>query len=249
MVRVDGKLIILSGPSCVGKSPLFKALAKFYPDLSASLQPLVLYNSREPRPGETDDVDYHFRDRSMIESLRERSDHVVLEVRGDLQALDIGELRGQLAGGPVLFEGNPFVGRILIEHPQLCEVRKTSAFMAPVCRVEMEYVLRADVAVDASEFVTEMMRRKLTRRMRRQKKSLGALEHDEIERRARSAFGELRLAGLFDVVIPNHDGEDSENWLDLGMPIGDARRALDAFAALLRGESSELFESWAGLEF
>jgi guanylate kinase len=47
----NGRLVILSGPSCVGKSPMAKALAKFYPELRKKLQPLVLYNSREARPG------------------------------------------------------------------------------------------------------------------------------------------------------------------------------------------------------
>jgi chloramphenicol 3-O-phosphotransferase len=38
-----GRLVLLSGPSCVGKSPLAKALAKFYPELRKTLQPLVLF--------------------------------------------------------------------------------------------------------------------------------------------------------------------------------------------------------------
>ena len=50
----DGRLVILSRPSCIGKSPLAKALAKFYPELRKSLRPLVLYNSRDPRPREAD---------------------------------------------------------------------------------------------------------------------------------------------------------------------------------------------------
>ena len=55
------RLIIFSGPSCGGKSPLAKAIAKFYPDLHTGLKPLILYNSRQPRPGEIDGIDYHFR--------------------------------------------------------------------------------------------------------------------------------------------------------------------------------------------
>ena len=66
------RLVILSGPSCVGKSPLANALRRFHPDLSAKLQPIVLYNSRFPRPGERDGEDYHFRAREQIELLRDR---------------------------------------------------------------------------------------------------------------------------------------------------------------------------------
>jgi hypothetical protein len=65
-----GRLVILSGPSCVGKSPLHRALARFHPELSDRLHKLVLINSRAPRPGEFDGKDYHFRTRSQIESLK-----------------------------------------------------------------------------------------------------------------------------------------------------------------------------------
>src|SRR4029450_8127292 len=108
-----GRLIILSGPSCVGKSPLAKALGQFFPDLHEKLQPLVLYNSRSPRPGEKDGEDYHFRRREEIENLREKENFVVMEVRGDLQAFDLKELHGLLKKGDVLFEGNPFIGSTL----------------------------------------------------------------------------------------------------------------------------------------
>src|SRR5438094_8816524 len=87
-----GGLVVLSGPSCVGKSPLAKALRRFHPDLSAKLQPIVLYNSRSPRPGERDGEDYHFRPREQIEALRDRERYVVMDVRGDLQALDLEDL-------------------------------------------------------------------------------------------------------------------------------------------------------------
>jgi len=82
-----GRLIVLAGPSCAGKSPLDKAMARFYPELRAPLQPIVLYNDREPRPGEADGVDYHFRDRASIEALGAESGYVVMDVRGDMQAV------------------------------------------------------------------------------------------------------------------------------------------------------------------
>ena len=62
-----GRLVILSGPSCVGKSPLRMALARLYPELWSGLERLVLFNSRTPRPGERDGVDYHFRTRAQVD--------------------------------------------------------------------------------------------------------------------------------------------------------------------------------------
>ena len=41
-MSTSGRLVVLSGPSCVGKSPLVKALAQFHPDLREKLQALLL---------------------------------------------------------------------------------------------------------------------------------------------------------------------------------------------------------------
>src|SRR5271167_3023610 len=97
-----GRLVILSGPSCAGKSPLYKALGKFYPDLRAQFHKLVLVSSRAPRPGELNGVDFHFRTRAQVEALRADNRYAVLEARSDLQALDVPELEAALRRGNVL---------------------------------------------------------------------------------------------------------------------------------------------------
>src|ERR1019366_2033797 len=114
-----GRLVILSGPSCVGKSPLDRALARFHPELHRRLQKLVLYNSRAPRPGEKDGVDYHFRSRAQVGAMRPEERFAVLDVRGALHALDLPGLAALLERGDAFFEGNPFVGRLLQTHPSL----------------------------------------------------------------------------------------------------------------------------------
>jgi guanylate kinase len=103
MKNPSGRLVILSGPSCVGKTPLARALGKFYPELYGKLHKLVLLNSRRPRPGEVDGVDYHFRPRNQIESLRSQERYAVLEVRSDVQALDVEDLGALLEQGDVFF--------------------------------------------------------------------------------------------------------------------------------------------------
>ena len=102
------RLVILSGPSCVGKTTLHKALDELYPKVSQKLKKLVLYNSREMRPKEKEGIDYYFRSRKFIQSLRKNKNFVVLNVRGDLQALDIRKLEQDLKNSNIIFEGNPF---------------------------------------------------------------------------------------------------------------------------------------------
>jgi guanylate kinase len=239
-----GRLVILSGPSCVGKSPLDRALARFYPELHRRLEKLVLYNSRDPRPGEQDGVDYHFRTRAQIEAMRPDQRVALLDVRGDLQALELPALAALLERGDAFFEGNPFVGRLLQTHPSLAGVRRLSVFLAPLSRDEILFLEDPARNLSLPDLVTDVMRRKLLRRTRHQKGELSLKDLENIERRAGSAFRELQEAVHFDWVIPNHDGEDSENWEAFYYPLGDARRALLAFVDLLEGRVPACAEKW-----
>jgi guanylate kinase len=237
-----GQLIVIAGPSCVGKSPLFAALRSYFPDLLAGVRPVVLYNDRAPRPGEVDGTDYHFRSRAEIEALRGREHVAVMEVRGDLQALDADELARELEKGDMLFEGNPFIGKLLSRIDLPADVGRVSTFIAPLSRDEVVELREAGVPLES--FVTSMMREKLLRRTARMKGELTDADRAEVERRAGSAYAELKLAHQFGCVIPNHDGEDSEHWSRLGHPIGDARRTLHAVADLLAGHPTPVAETW-----
>jgi guanylate kinase len=184
----NGRLVILSGPSCVGKSPLFACLGKFYPELSKRLRKLVLVNSRDPRPGESDGVDYHFRTRTQVEALRNDKRYVVLEARTDLQALNMDELDSWLRHGDAFFEGNPYVARELQTHPCLGKVQRLSIFISPLTGEEIEYLSIPERNVSLPELVADIMRRKLLRRTRRQKGELSANDLQNIETRASSAY-------------------------------------------------------------
>lgn len=248
MSQGKGCLVILSGPSCVGKSPLVKALGKFHPEWSKLLQRLVLYNSRTPRPGELDGRDYHFRTRGEIEAFRGNHRYALLDVRGDLQALDLEELHSLLSRGDVIFEGNPFVGLTLLTHPGMSDVARLSVFLSPLSKQEINYLKDPERHISLKDLLTDIMRRKLLRRTRRQKGELSAQDLENIERRATSAYSELREAWRFDYVLPNHDGEDSDHWDAFYYPLGDARNSLNAFVALLEGNVPAGAEKWdAGL--
>jgi len=242
--ELSRRLVILSGPSCVGKSPLDKAMARFYPELRRALRKLVLYNSRSPRPGEVDGADYHFRTRSQIEGLRAQSRYAVLDVRGDLQALDIEELQALLEESCAFFEGNPFVARVLQTHPKLAGIDRLAVFLSPLSKEEIVYLKDTERNVFLPDLVTDVMRRKLLRRTHRQKLELSQKDLENIEKRASSAYGELKEAWHFDYVIPNHDGEDSDNWEAFYYPIGDARKSLIAFVSLLEGRIPPAVEKW-----
>ncbi len=239
-----GRLVILSGPSCAGKGPLRAALAKFYPQVAGTLTKIVLYDSRGPRPGEVDGVDYHFRSREYIEGLRGREGFTVFEVRGDAQALDSRDLERKLAASDVIFEGNPFIGSGLLDFVREHGTPALSVFLSPLSREEIVEFKSPGRTVSLPDLLTDMMRRKLLRRTTRHKGVPSLKDLENIEIRAAGAYGELRQAWRFDYVIPNHDGEDSDHWDAFYYPVGDARRAMLAFAALLEGKPAPHVETW-----
>jgi len=239
-----GRLIILSGPSCVGKSPLYAALKKFYPQLAGRLTKLVLYDSRSARPGEVDGVDFHFRTREYIEGLRGKEGFTVFEVRGDLQVLDTRELEEKLAASDVYFDGNPYIASGLLDFIEKHATQYLSVFLSPLSRDEVLEFKAPGRSTSLPDLLTDMMRRKLLRRTTRQKGLLSRQDLENIEVRAASAYGELKQAWRCNYVIPNHDGEDSDNWDAFYYPAGDARQALLAFAGLIEGKKPAWVETW-----
>jgi guanylate kinase len=65
MSRKRGLLVVISGPSGVGKDTLIERLR----DLDPSLRYSISYTTRKPRPGEKDAVSYFFVSREKFEEL------------------------------------------------------------------------------------------------------------------------------------------------------------------------------------
>lgn len=70
MVAIPGKLVVISGPSGVGKTTLLRRLLADLPHLL----PSVSATTRPPRAGEQDGVDYHFMPLAEFEKRRENGE-------------------------------------------------------------------------------------------------------------------------------------------------------------------------------
>jgi guanylate kinase len=239
----QGKLIILSGPSCVGKTPLKEAFARFYKDLYTRMIPLVLYNSRSMRPGEIEGTHYYFRSLKQIKRLRRDTNYVVFKVHNDFQALDKENLEALLKRGNVFFEGNTTVGRLFQTHPELASIDKMTIFLSPFSGREI-IELRVRGKKFFRESVQKIMRQKLLCRLRHSSSEIDTDQMEDLQKRASDAYLELKEAHHFDFIIPNHDGEDSKNWKRSLLPSADAGRALDAFAAILANKNHPNIEKW-----
>ncbi len=98
-----GPLVVLSGPSGVGKSTVVRALRARHPDVWVS----VSATTRFPRPGETDGVHYRFVSRERFEEM---------VARGEM--LESATFAGNLYGTP----RQPVADHLAAGHPVLLEI-------------------------------------------------------------------------------------------------------------------------------
>lgn len=99
-----GHVVVLSGPSAVGKSTVVRCLRERIPNLHFS----VSATTRAPRPGEVDGVDYHFVSPARFQQLIDQGELLEwAEIHGGLHrsgTLAEPVRKATAAGVPVLIE-------------------------------------------------------------------------------------------------------------------------------------------------
>jgi guanylate kinase len=89
-------LVVVSGPSGVGKSTIVADLTRKHPQVV----PIVTATTRPRRPDETDNVHYHFLAPQAFDELRQRGDLLEsAEVHGYWYGTPVEQVRGILAAG------------------------------------------------------------------------------------------------------------------------------------------------------
>jgi len=237
-----GRFVVLSGPSCVGKGPLFNAIKRLHGEIE--ILKIVLYNDRARRLGEVDGEHYRFTTSGQIQQLGDNFIKVNLgsDSKPNLQALDLNDVHTIAESPKTAFLEAHYT--IVEELKKRSNIEHITVFISPLSKPEIEF-LKLQKEVLLANFVADVMRRKLLRRTAKQKGILSLPDLEDIEKRAKRAPNELGNAHLYDYVIPNHDGEDSDNWEQFHYPIGDARVAYLAFLEILLGRTPTTAEKWA----
>jgi len=147
-----GRLIIITGPSGVGKGTLMRSLLQRHPELYYS----VSATTRPPRPGEIDGKDYYFISRSKFEQLAQ-----------NCEFLEWAEFASNYYGTPrepverQIREGKLVVLEIELEGAR--QIRTTfpsakSIFILPPSLPELEKRIRSR-AKDSEEAIIRRLRR------------------------------------------------------------------------------------------
>lgn len=94
-----GKLIVLTGPSGVGKGTLLQKLLEKHPELYYS----VSATTRSPRPGEVDGINYYFTTRSDFEKLVAQGEFLEwAEFAGNYYGTPRAEVLDQIQSGKLV---------------------------------------------------------------------------------------------------------------------------------------------------
>lgn len=230
------RLVILSGPSCVGKTPLLKAVKKNFQDPDFFLP--VLYSSRRPRPIEKEGVDYYFRTEAEIRSLS-NDRFIVSKARHVWQGIDMEEIGAVMSKGrPVVMELYPTLATQFLNSPLVVSRKEDyeirTVFLSPITRDELSAVKESMGFATLQAAAAAVMLPKLIARVMAQGKIFTLDIMEDLQIRASKAYDEIEMSNTYTDVIINHDGEDSRNW-SYSPPVGEAGKTLTRFVEILQG--------------
>lgn len=173
------KLIIISGPSGVGKDTIIEALRRREAEAGRSGERhyVVTVTTRARRNGEVDGVDYHFVDRDTF-----------LRIRADRGFLEANEVHGNWYGSPrdqvrkALAAGRDVILKIDVQGAQVVKEQVSEAILIFVIPPSLETLF-------------QRLRTRATETA------------DELELRQRNAALELARQDDYDYVVPNETGQ------------------------------------------
>lgn len=197
--------LTLTGPSCVGKTPLELAVSRLYPGLLAARP--VLCTSRKPRVkrGEEHGRDYYFLPEGLIRSWKDHPNFLVTQVHSSWQAIDLVQVEELLNQHDLVFAVAYLTfGPGLKDWAEERGVEYRNVFLLPV-----DWDPQAEQTA-----IVDMMRGKLLRR--------GTDKGAKLERRAHDAPSEMAASEGFTYRLVNPAGEDDvKEWGEFGTQGGE----------------------------
>ena len=240
------KLILISGPSCVGKGPLLAALQRFYCQFNDIPEIPVIrsWNSRpDGQPRDEKEKKLWFNEEYFLPEDKfaklDRARYFVGKCRDTSQAVDLEKIT-KSDGERLILEIYYELGTSLASHPFLeNEIDVKTVFISPVSLDELNLLRHNNI--DTDEYIRNLMINKQILRDIFKHKGLTQESIKSFISRAKRTPDEVNfLMSSYDKVIVCRDGEGHSNWkqapdgeFEGTPPTGNAGRALEELASFL----------------
>ncbi len=242
-LRMKKKLILISGPSCVGKGPLTAAVRHFYPSIKfTKLSVIKSKQSRNhiPRPDEQEawNDPNCWRSQEEIDSLAANDHFVIGKCYGFSQAVNL-DLIVNHPHKTILMEMYYLMVPGLLQAKRLEGIKIETVFVTPVSNNEIEFF--KSLGLNPDNAVKAIMADKQFQRILFHKRKMDAEFLADVKKRIDDSVLEIAAAKNYDHIIVNRDGEGSPNWNRLAdgtfiaEPAGDAKTAMQKLAEILAG--------------
>lgn len=159
-----------------------KALKRLHPGLVAGFDSPVVYHTQKVPPGRGRRKDYHFRSCKEVKALKADDRYRVLEVRDQIQAFDVKQVRKMIEAGDDLFQGNVNIAPAM-KKPGAGGGVRVDLFLSPLRLAELQTLAKHGAFED--QLIGMIRRQKL--------------------RRAHAKSAHLSLPDLADVEPRRHD--------------------------------------------
>ena len=237
------KILLISGPSCVGKGPLMAALKKFYPEIKFGNIPVIKsWGSRnnKRRSNEVNkwyDLDFFMPDANF--AALDRKKYVVGDCRNFPQAIDLEQF-SKSDSDLLIMEVYHTIGAQFRNHTfeVLKGVEIQSVFISPISQNELDKLNKCGIDTDA--YISHMMLNKQIRRSEFMEEDATIEDIENFKSRAQDAPKEISNMKNYNSVILCREGEGSPLWkmdktdVFFGKPEGDAARALEELVSTIR---------------
>jgi guanylate kinase len=238
---MEKRLILLSGPSCVGKGPLTAAVKHFRPDVKfTKLSVIKSKHSRNhiPRPDECgvwNNPDC-WRTEEEIAAMAKNDHFVIGKCFGFSQAVNL-DLIVNYPEQTILMEMYYPIVPGLLAAERLKNIKIETVFISPISKEEIDFI--KSIGMDVELFTRSLMADKQYQRIKFHNRKIDAEFLIDVQKRINDSVLEIAASKNYKHIIVNRDGEGSPNWNRLadgtfiGEPMGNAKEAMDTLAKIL----------------